>query len=192
MTYTKAWQSPTYLLSKEDTSLIEYSCDPNETECKINPQIVPLLDGASSSRLTCEITADFDLIPTTDPCNPNTSLVPSGDHTMIIKIIDKTKNTIVQSSSITFKNSPKEVSIDLSRVSIDMSWQSPTYLLSKENTTLSEYTCDSEQSECKINLLITPKLDNTTSSQVTCDITADFTLIATSDPCNPNTSVVPV
>jgi len=71
-----AWQSPTYLLLKEDVTLSEYTCDPAQSDCKINLLVTPMADGASSSKLTCVITADFDLISGADPCNPNTSIVP--------------------------------------------------------------------------------------------------------------------
>jgi hypothetical protein len=91
VTHAREWQSPTYLISKEDISLSEYACDPEQAECKINLKIAALLDGIESSQLTCEITSDFEIIPTTDPCNPNTSVVPTGDHIIVIKISDKNK-----------------------------------------------------------------------------------------------------
>jgi len=76
VTHTREWQSPSFLLEKDDTSLIVYICDPEEVECKINLKIIPMLDGVESSQLACEIIADFELVPTTEPCNPNTSIVP--------------------------------------------------------------------------------------------------------------------
>lgn len=44
VTFAKEWQSSSYLLLKDDISLKEYACDPNEPECKINLQIIPQLD----------------------------------------------------------------------------------------------------------------------------------------------------
>ncbi len=55
------WQNTTHLLTKEDGTLSEYTCDPGESECVINPLIIPSKDGQESSALTCLVTADFDL-----------------------------------------------------------------------------------------------------------------------------------
>lgn len=76
VTHTREWQSPTYLLLKDDTSLSEYICDPEQEECKINLKVTPMLDGTESSLLTCDITSDFEIVPTSDACNPNTSIIP--------------------------------------------------------------------------------------------------------------------
>jgi len=188
VTHAREWQSPSYLLLKEDTSLTEYTCDPEEIECKINLKVTPLLDGAESSQLTCEITSDFELVPTTEPCNPNTSIVPTGEHIMTIKILDKSGN-ILQTSTITLKNIPPDTTIDPTRVVTDILWQQPTYLLEKEDTSKSEYTCDPERTECKINLLVTPKLDGLESTKLTCHISTDFGV--EEDDCNPDTFLVP-
>lgn len=188
---TFSWQTPTHLLLKDDTSLTEYTCDPEQAECKINLLVSPLLDGVSSPLLTCEITSDFPLEPTTDPCNPNTSVVPVGDHILSIKILQKSDNTLLVTREILLKNPPIDTSIDPLRVTSSFTWQSPTYLLLKEDISLTEYTCDPAQYECRINLLFTPLLDGVESSQLTCEITSDFPLEPTTDVCNPNTSVAP-
>ena len=125
---------------------------------KRNLRVAALLDGIESSQLTCEITADFDIISTSDPCNPNTSIVPIGDHVMTIKIRDKLKTTVLQISEIKIKNPPINTDIDITKVTIGTAWQSPTYLLSKDDTSLISYNCDPEEPECKINLLVTPLL----------------------------------
>jgi hypothetical protein len=190
VTFTKEWQSPTYLANKDDNGS-EYICDPKEPTCKVNITVSPLLDGIVSSALSCEISADFDLVPTTDPCNPNTSIVPIGEHTLVIKILDKNKNTVLQTSTISIKNIPEDTSISPERVTYTKEWQSPTYLISKEDAAASEYVCDSEQTECKINPLFHVLLDGVESSKLTCLVIADFELISTSDPCNPKTSIVP-
>lgn len=174
VTYTREWQSPTYLLSKEDTSLTTYTCDPEQLECKVNLKVVALLDGIESSQITCEITSDFEIIPTTDPCNPNTSIVPTGEHSLTIKILDKAKAIVLKIYPLTLKNIPEDSTIDPTRVVTDITWQQPTYLLEKEDTSKSKYTCDSGQSECKINLLVTPKLDGVESSKLACHIVTDF------------------
>ncbi len=159
MTHVREWQSPSYLISKDDPSLSEYICDTEQDECKVNLKVIPMLDGVESSLLSCEITSDFEIIPTSDPCNPNTSTVATGEHTVTIKILDKTKNTTLQTYQIVLKNNPPDTTIDPTRVVADISWQQPTYLLGKEDTSKNEYTCDTEKPECKINLLVTPKLD---------------------------------
>jgi hypothetical protein len=141
--------------------------------------VTPLLDGIASSALSCEISGDFELIPTSDPCNPNTSTVPIGEHTVVIKILDKNKNTVLQTSTISIKNIPEDTSINPERVSYTKEWQSPTYLITKEDNALSEYVCDTEQAECKINALFHPLLDGVDSSRLTCLVTADFELIPT-------------
>jgi endonuclease YncB( thermonuclease family) len=188
VTHSREWQSPSYLLAKDDTSLIEYVCDPEESECKINLKVTPLLDGVESTLLTCEISSDFELVPTTDTCNPNTSIVPTWEHIVTIKILDK-EGTILQTSTLTLKNIPPDTTIDPTRVVTDIVWQQPTYLLEKEDTSKSEYTCDPERTECKINLLVTPKLDGLESTKLTCHITSDFGLAE--DDCNPDTVSVP-
>lgn len=189
VTYTKEWQSPTYLLFKEDTSLIEYTCDSTQTECKINLKITPMLDGLSSSALTCEITSDFDIVPTSDPCNPNTSMMPVGQHDLTIKVLDKSKNTTLQTTKITLKNTPEDNTIDPTKVVTDIVWQQPTYLLEKDDPTKTVYTCDPEKNECKINPLALPKLDGVESSKLSCRITTDFGFAE--DDCNPAEFLVP-
>jgi hypothetical protein len=51
------------------------------------------------------------------------------------------------------------------------------------------YVCDKAKTECKINLLVTPKLDVVSSSKLSCHITTDFGFEVNS--CNPDTFVVP-
>ncbi len=152
--------------------------------------MTPKLDGADSSQLTCEISTDFELAPTTDACNPNTSIVPKGDHTLTIKILDKNKNTVLQTSTVLIKNPVIDESIDPTKVVTDITWQQPTYLIGKEDTSKTEYTCDTSKTDCKVNLLVTPKLDGVESSKLTCHITTDFG-IEESD-CNPDTFTVPI
>ena len=151
--------------------------------------MTPKLDGADSSQLTCEITTDFELVPTTDACNPNTSIVPKGDHTLSIKIIDKNRNTVLQTSTVVIKNPVIDESIDPTKIVTGITWQQPTYLIGKEDTSKIEYTCDASKADCKVNLLATPKLDGAESSKLTCRITTDFG-IEVSD-CNPDTFIVP-
>ncbi len=174
VTHTREWQSPSYLLLKEDTSLSEYSCDPEQEQCKINLKVIPMLDGVESSLLTCDITSDFEIVPTSESCNPNTSIVPVGEHDVSIKILDKTKNTLLQTYHIILKNNPPDTTIDPARVITDIVWQQPTYLLEKEDASRDEYVCDPEKTECKINLLASPKLDGAESTKLSCHISSDF------------------
>ncbi len=83
---------------------MEYTCDSSQSDCKINLLFNPLLDGLESSKLTCEITADFPLETTADPCNPNTSLVPVGDHVLTFKILQTSDNTILATREVLLKN----------------------------------------------------------------------------------------
>lgn len=189
VTFTREWQSPTYLLLKEDVSLVQYTCDSAQAECKINLKITPLLDGANSSFLSCEITSDFEIVPTSDPCNPNTSIVPTGNHDVAIKILDKNKNIILLTAIITLKNTTEDDIIDPTKVVTDITWQQPTYLLEKDDASKTFYTCDTEKTECKINLLVIPKLDGIESSKLSCHITTDFGL--EEDDCNPADFIVP-
>lgn len=189
VTYTREWQLPTYLLLKEDVSLMEYTCDSAQTECKINLKITPLLDGASSSILTCEIASDFEIVPTSDPCNPNTSIVPVGNHDLTIKILDKNKNTILQTSTLTLRNIPEDNTIDPTKVVTDIIWQQPTYLLEKNDTTKTFYTCDAEKTECKVNLLVVPKLEGVESPKLSCHIATDFGF--EENDCNPAELIIP-
>lgn len=171
VTYTKEWQSPTYLLSKEDITLSEYVCDPEQSECKINPLFLPLLDGSVSSRLVCLVEADFELVPTSDPCNPNTSLVPPGEHIITLKILDNTNNNLIRTFSLSIKNiRTDDVPIDPKRVTTDITFQQPTYVITREEDGRTIYVCDKAKTECKINLLVTPKLDGITSSKLSCRI----------------------
>ncbi len=190
VTHVREWQSPTYLLEKENLELWEYFCDPLEKECKMNLKITPKMSGENSSNLTCEITTDFELVPTTDPCNPNTSIVPEWDHEVTIKILSKATSEVLQTSIFTLKNLPEEP-LDPEKISLLLEWQSPTYLIEKDDTSLTEYTCDPLQEECKINLKVTPQIDGENSTKLSCIITSDFEVITSSDPCNPNTSIVP-
>lgn len=186
------WQLPSYIVGKEDTTLAQYVCDPEKTECRINPLITPLLDGHISSEIICHIFADFELISTSDACNPNTSPVPLGDHTITIEILQKSNMALLVSREIILKNTPINDTINPTSITALLSWQSPTYFLQKEDATLTEYTCDSSQAECRMNLLVTPLIDGVENARVTCHIFSDFDLISTDNPCNPNTSLVPI
>lgn len=52
-----------------------------------------------------------------------------------------------------------------------------------------EYSCDGEKTECKINLLVSPKLDGAESTKLTCRIFTDFG--QGENDCNPDTFSVP-
>jgi len=147
------------------------------------------LDGVASSQITCEITSDFEIVPTTEPCNPNTSVVPKGDHILTLKILDKNKNTLLQTSTLTLRNTPIDESIDPTKVVTDIIWQQPTYLLEKEDISKSEYTCDPTKAECRVNILVTPKLDGVESSKLSCHMTTDFG--TEENDCNPDTFSIP-
>jgi len=191
VTMTKEWQSPSTLLLSADVSLAEYACDPEKPECKINPKLTPILDGIESALLTCEIISDFEIVPTSDPCNPNTSIVPIGEHVLTVKVVEKKNMNVLQTFVITLRNIPPTIEVlDPSRVRTEIVFQQPTYLLDKEDTTLLGYSCDPAKPECKINLEITPKLDGIDSSQLGCHISSDFGLDTTD--CNPDTFIVPV
>lgn len=190
VTILREWQSPTYLLQKDDASLTEYICDSAQPDCKINLKITPLLDGLVSSQLTCEISSDFTLVPTSDPCNPNTSAVPTGDHLVNVKILDTVRWTTLQASSFLLKNRPIDDTIDPLKVTIWLEFQQPTYLIGKDDTALTEYTCDDHsKTECKANLLIAPRLDGAESSKLSCHITTDFGI--EENHCNPDTFTIP-
>lgn len=147
-----------------------------------------MLDGVESSQLTCEIMTDFELVPTTEPCNPNTSIVPKGDHILTINILDKVRGTLLQSSAITLKNPEKE-KIDPTRVVTEIVWQQPTYFLEKDDIFRESYTCDPTKELCRFNLQVLPRLDGEESSQLTCRITTDFG--TEENDCNPSTIDVP-
>jgi len=188
VTHNREWQSPSDIQNKEDTSLTEYLCDPEVAECRINLKVTPMLDGVESSQLTCEVTTDFELVPTTEPCNPNTSIVPKGDHALTINILDKVRGTVLQASTLALKNPEKE-KIDLTRVVTEIVWQQPTYFLEKNDTSRESYTCDTTKDLCRFNLQVLPKLDGEESSQLTCRITTDFG--TEENDCNPSTIDVP-
>lgn len=103
---------------------------------------------------------------------------------LTIKILDKAKNTILQTYEILLKNNPSDTTIDPTRVVTDITWQQPTYLLGKEDVSKNEYICDALKAECKINILITPKLDGVESNKLICHIFTDFGL--EENDCNPD------
>lgn len=115
--------------------------------------------------------------------------MPVGDHVITVKILDRNKNKLLQTSAITIKNPPVETVIDPTKVVADISWQQPTYLLEKEDTSKNTYTCDSDKTECKINLLVVPKLDGAESSKLSCHIITDFGV--EENDCNPDTLTIP-
>jgi hypothetical protein len=155
--------------------------------------VTPKKDGNEDSQLTCLITASFELLPSvSDPCNPLQSTVPFGDQNITIQILKKSDSSVVTTRNIILKHPLIDTSIDPLRVTSTFTWQSPTYLLPKEDTSLTEYTCNPEETDCKMNLLVLPLLDGLESNEVTCQITSDFEIIPTSDPCNPDVSLVPI
>ena len=187
-----AWQQSTDLLTKDDITLMEYSCDTTQSACRVNLAVTPLLDNNSSPTLTCNITADFDLTPSlSNPCNPNQSIVPIGVHSITIEILQKSTGALLTTRTITIHNTPPNTSIDPVRVMLTLAWQNTTHLTEKVDGTLAEYFCDSTRSSCSINPEITPLLDGVASTLLICSFVSDIDLTPTSDPCNPNTSTVP-
>lgn len=148
-------------------TLSEYICDMTKDECEINLKITPQKDGVNDTQLTCSIISDFEIVPSvSDPCNPNTSVVPLGDHIITLQILQKSDNSVMFTREILLKNSPIVPPEDLPVEDVPipvysslLEWQQYTYLLEKENVALSEYTCDSSKPGCKINLRITPLSD---------------------------------
>lgn len=59
---------------------------------------------------------------------------------------------------------------------VGIMWQSATHLLVKENTTLSDYICDTTVDSCQINLLVIPQKNDLEDPDLTCVIVADFEL----------------
>lgn len=98
-----SWQSPSYLVEKDNITLTEYNCDPTQPECKMNLLVTPFLDGVESTKLTCHITSDFELVPTSDPCNPNTSIIPIGEHELIIEILQKSDDSVLTTRTLLLK-----------------------------------------------------------------------------------------
>lgn len=107
---------------------------------------------------------------------------------MSIKIRDKAKNSLIKTYDIVLKNPSRDTSIDPTRVTRDIVWQQPTYLLEKD-IPKTEYVCDPDKAECSVNLLVTPKLDGLESPKLICHITSDFGI--EENDCNPNTFTVP-
>ena len=101
----------------------------------------------------------------------------------------KNKNSTLQTYNITIKNPTIDTTIDPTKVVTDITWQQPTYLLEKDDLSRSGYTCDPEKSECRINMIVTPKLDGIESPRLSCRITSDFGI--EEDDCNPDTFSVP-
>jgi len=128
---------------QDDLTLLEYTCNPEAESCQINLLVTPQKNGLEDSQLTCALIADFELLPSTsDPCNPLQSVVPAGDHTVTIQILRKTDSSVVATRTIILKNPPVDTSISPLRVTSAFVWQSPTDLLAKEDTSLTEYACN--------------------------------------------------
>lgn len=108
---------------------------------------------------------------------------------MSVKILDKTKNVILKTYEVTLKNPVIDNTIDPTRVMMDITWQQPTYLLEKENSTATAYTCDPDKAECRVNFLVIPKLDGVESSRLSCHIITDFDI--EENDCNPDTFSIP-
>jgi hypothetical protein len=106
-----------------------------------------------------------------------------------LKILDKSKNILLKTSTITLKNIPGDTTIDPTRVVTDIIWQQPTYLLEKDDTSKTAYSCNPSEPECRVNLLVSPKLDGEESSKLSCHIMTDFGI--EENDCNPNTFTVP-
>ena len=101
----------------------------------------------------------------------------------------KKGDVILSTRTINFHHTQANISIDPTHVVTDIDWQQPTYFLEKDDNGKTEYTCDPTKTECRANLLVTPKLDGVESTQLTCRITTDFGI--EENDCNPDTFTIP-
>jgi len=92
------WQQPTYFLEKDDTSRESYTCDPLKNPCRFNLQVIPKLDGAESSQLSCHITTDFGTEE--NDCNPSTIDVPQGNHVITIEILEVATGALISTRTL--------------------------------------------------------------------------------------------
>jgi len=74
--------------------------------------------------------------------------------------------------------------------SIKINFQNPSYLVDK-NTELSEYVCDSKESECKINFDLSESFSWFTETHYKCNIILPFES-SEKEKCNPNTITFPI
>ena len=102
------FQSPSYILNKEDKNQSEFFCDKSKSECKINFNFEKTFENSpdwySKSKFYCKIKF-WDL--STDQenkCNPNTVIFPIWDTRIEFEVFSKEWNVLQFKKEITIKN----------------------------------------------------------------------------------------
>lgn len=179
------FQNPTYLLNKDLESL-EYICDNNEVDCKINFDL--LLENSGSfieideKKYAC--LWDFwlwNIAWEENKCNPLSITIPKGIFNINYKIYDKNNPLSFTWKTIKISNLEKITEDNNENTSESQTWsetenssswienldinvkntfQNPTYFIQKEEN-LSEYNCDTSKTECKANFNL--QIDNSWS-----------------------------
>ncbi len=104
------FQSPSYLLEKDQTWVILYNCDTSKTDCKVNLNLNidewTWFESISTSKYEC--IWDFGFSGETDDeknkCNPNTVTYPLGEFETNYKIIEKSNTWNYFTWSLMIKN----------------------------------------------------------------------------------------
>ncbi|MCD5382524.1 lamin tail domain-containing protein, partial [Candidatus Gracilibacteria bacterium] len=102
------FQSPSYILNKEDKNQSEFFCDKSKSECKINFNFEKTFenspDGYSKSKFYCKIKFGDLSTDQENKCNPNTVIFPIGETKIEFEVFLKEGNVLQFKKEITIKN----------------------------------------------------------------------------------------
>ena len=100
------FQNPSYILEK-DIQKQEYSCDPDQAECKVNIKILDENQSEILSDFWCEII--FSNSSEIFDCNPNSILFEESENTINIKLFEENnRENFVEKEIIILKNNISE------------------------------------------------------------------------------------
>ena len=204
-------QKPSYVKQIWENEL---KCDLEKEECKINFKFINKENKKDiSSKLNCEIIADFKLPKFRNNCNPTTIIIPKNTNkTIKIKIFEKNNLENYKEKEIKILNEKEEEQEQGTLASWTSTWiienwtiktwtwnikntfdfdyelQRPSYV---EQTWENKLKCDSEKEKCKINFNFITLEKKDLWIKYKCEIKADFKLPKFTNNCNPTTITIP-
>lgn len=159
-----AFQSPTYLLQKENPLSNLFSCDTSQKECRVNYQLL-VDEGSGEKSLSSQYVCAWDfgigaLTWEEGKCNPNTLLYPVGNFKTSFWVYQKSNSGAVYRREFLVQNTgyvPPVVSSSSSSNTSNTQNTSPINILTPQIVVQSgldeEKHC--KNIDCKVNLLYT-------------------------------------
>lgn len=134
------FQRPSYIVETSADSWW-YECDSSKWDCKVNFSLEDTFWGYVPAAYTC--TTDFWFSTWEEnKCNPNTVVIPEGEHQMRFTIFEKNNSQNAKQKNITIKNIKKVVEVPQPIIEIQSGLENSWEVFSCKNA------------DCKVNLTL--------------------------------------